>query len=56
MKIVWAYHNYRKDKLPIFVLNERVDSFEEFGMAVGKDTRSAHVWMDNMKRTLQIQK
>lgn len=52
MKSLMSYHNHRRNKIPVFVLNGKVDSFERYAEAAAKDTRSAYVWIDNMKRIL----
>ena len=52
MKCLLTYHNHRKNRIPVFVLNGKVDSFEQYAEAVARDTRSAYVWIDNMRRIL----
>ena len=54
MKCMLNYHLKRKAKLPLFEMNDNCSSFSALGNLIGKDTRSAHIWLQNMKQILKL--
>lgn len=56
MKNLLTYYSFRKDRNPIFKLDETTNSFSSFGKFVAEETRSVYSWISKMKRIERLKK